>query len=46
MKDYLMLNLLGVKIITHTMVEKSISKLKKDKAPSPSGVVTEMLKAS
>ena len=28
------------------MVEKSINKVKKGKAPSPSGAVTEMLKAS
>ena len=31
---------------TQEMVEKSINKMKKGKAPGPSGVVTEMLKAS
>ena len=33
-------------LVTQEMVEKSISKMKKGKAPGPSGVVTEMLKAS
>ena len=33
-------------LVTREMVEKSISKMKLGKAPSPSGVVTEMLKAS
>ena len=33
-------------VITQAMVEKPISKMKKGKAPGPSGVVTEMLKAS
>ena len=32
-------------LITREMVEKSINKMKKGKAPSLSGVVTEMLKA-
>ena len=33
-------------LVTREMVEKSISKMKLVKAPDPSGVVTEMLKAS
>ena len=33
-------------LVTREMVEKSISKMKLGKAPSPSDVVTEMLKAS
>ena len=33
-------------LITQEMVEKSIRKMKKGKAPGPSGVVTEMLTAS
>ena len=33
-------------LVTQEMVEKSISKMKTGKAPSPSGVLTEMLKAS
>ena len=33
-------------LVAQEMVEKSINKMKKDKAPNPSGVVTEMLKAS
>ena len=33
-------------LVTQEMVEKSISKMKIGKAPSPSGVLTEMLKAS
>ena len=32
-------------LVTREMVEKSINKMKKGKAPGPSGVVTEMLKA-
>ena len=33
-------------LVTQEMVEKSISKMKTGKAPGPSGVLTEMLKAS
>lgn len=33
-------------VISQAMVEKSIIKIKKGKAPSPSGAVTEKLKAS
>ena len=33
-------------LVTRKMAEKSISKMKLGKAPGPSGVVTEMLKAS
>ena len=33
-------------LVTQEMVEKSINKMKKGKAPGPSGVVTEILKAS
>ena len=33
-------------LVTREMVEKSINKMKKGKAPGPSGVATEMLKAS
>ena len=33
-------------LVTREMAEKSINKMKKGKAPGPSGVVTEMLKAS
>ena len=33
-------------LVTREMVEKSITKMKLGKAPGPSGVVTEMLKAS
>ena len=33
-------------LVTREMAEKSISKMKLGKAPGPSGVVTEMLKAS
>ena len=33
-------------LVTRKMVEKSINKMKKGKAPGPLGVVTEMLKAS